>query len=117
MNTEQKSCVYYNICMSEASFETIDFHLIFLVTIPIHDESNESSGTSIQQGTSKKHIILRFKCKKITKIALKSWLNIDLGNILFVFPMDVKILAKHIYKRPLVFTTNKCHCWQIIVVC
>ena len=49
----------YIKCVSEVSFEMVDDHLIFLVTIPIHDGSNESSekgseaiakssGTSIQ---------------------------------------------------------------------
>ena len=53
----------------------------------------ESSGTSIQQGTSEKHIFFRFKCdfcEKTTKIALKNGLNIDWGNILFVYLRDVK---------------------------
>ena len=66
----------------------VDDHLIFLVTIPIHYGSNENSeisseissetnvkssetgsGTSIQQGLSEKHIIIRFKfdfCEKTT---------------------------------------------------
>ena len=50
-------------------------------------------GTSIQQGLSEKHIIIRFKfdfCEKTTKIALKNGVNIDLGNILFVYPKDIK---------------------------
>ena len=71
----------------------VDNHLIILVTIPIHYGSNEGSGTSIQQGTSEKHIIVRFKCdfcETTTKIALKNGLNIDWGNILFVYPKDVK---------------------------
>ena len=71
----------------------VDNHLIFLVTIPIHYGSNEGSGTSIQQGTSEKHIILRFKfdfCEKTTKIELKNGLNIDWGNILFVYLKDIK---------------------------
>ena len=55
--------------------------------------SETGSGTSIQQGTSEKHIFLRFKCdfcKKTTKIALKNGLNIDWGNILFVYLKDIK---------------------------
>ena len=74
----------------------VDDHLIFLVTIPIHYGSNESSeisseissetgsGTSIQQGTSEKHTRIRFKCdfcEKTTKIALKNGLNIDWGTL------------------------------------
>ena len=41
----------------------------------------------------RKHIKIRFKCdfcEKATKIALKNGLNIDLGNILFVYLRDVK---------------------------
>ena len=56
-------------------------------------DNHKSSGTIIQQGTSEKHIKYRFKCKfceKATKIALKNGLNIDLGNILFVYLRDVK---------------------------
>ena len=55
--------------------------------------SETGSGTSIEQGTSEKHIKIRFKCdfcEKTTKIALKNGVNIDWGNILFVYPMDVK---------------------------
>ena len=42
--------------MSETSFKMDDDHLTIVVTFPIQDGSNESSGTSIQQGTSEKHI-------------------------------------------------------------
>jgi len=41
----------------------------------------------------RKDIKYRFKCEfceKATKIALKNGLNIDLGNILFVYPKDIK---------------------------
>lgn len=41
----------------------------------------------------RKHIKIRFKCdfcEKTTKIALKNGLNIDFGNILFVYPKDIK---------------------------
>ena len=51
-------------------------------------------GTSIQQRTSEKHTRIRFKydfCEITTKIALKNGLNIDLGNILFVYLKDVKL--------------------------
>ena len=41
------------------SFEMADNHLTFLVTIPIHDGNNESSGTSMQLGTSEKQIEYR----------------------------------------------------------
>ena len=61
-----------------------DNHLMFLVTLPIHYGSNESSGTSIQQGTSEKHTFFRFKCdfcEKATKIAHKNGLNIDWGTL------------------------------------
>ena len=91
----------------------VDDHLIFLVTIPIHYGSNESSekgserssettaissgtsqaakpsmGTAIQQRSREKHTRIRIKCdfcEKTTKIALKNGLNIDLGNNLFVY--------------------------------
>ena len=70
------------------SFEMADNHLMFLVTLPIHYGSNESSGTSIQQGTSEKHIFFRFKCdfcEKTTKIAPKTCFNVDLEIVLFVY--------------------------------
>jgi len=102
----------------------VDDHLIFLVTIPIHYGSNESSEissgtTAISSGTGsgthphkildkpsgkdehgdihttgnkRKTYILRFKfdfCEKTTKNALRNGLNIDLGNILFVYLRDV----------------------------
>lgn len=41
-----------------------------------------------------KHTKIRFKCdfcEKTTKIALKNGLNIDWGNILFVYLRDVKL--------------------------
>ncbi len=101
-----------------------DNHFMFLVTLPIHDGSNESSEissgtTAISSGTGsgthphkildkpsgkdehgdihttgnkRKTYILRFKfdfCEKTTKTALKNGLNIDLGNILFVYLRDV----------------------------
>lgn len=50
-------------------------------------------GTSIQRKSSEKHIRIRFKCdfyEKTTKVALKNGLNIDLGNILFVYLRAVK---------------------------
>jgi len=44
-------------------------------------------------GNKRKTYILRFKfdfCEKTTKIALRNGLNIDLGNILFVYLKDIK---------------------------
>ena len=55
--------------------------------------SKTGSGTSIQQGTSEKHIFFRFKCKiceKMVKIALKNGLNTDLGIIILTNQRDVK---------------------------
>ena len=63
------------------SFEMADNHLTFLVTIPIHDGNNESSGTSMQLGTSEKQIEYRlptsggngseFFLQKVEKSALR----------------------------------------------
>jgi len=44
-------------------------------------------------GNKQKSYILRFKydfCEKTTKVALRNGSNIDWGNILFVYPKDVK---------------------------
>ena len=55
--------------------------------------SETGSGTSIQQGTSEKHIKIRFKCdfcEKTTKIAFKNGLNIDLSIIILILSKGCK---------------------------
>ena len=74
---------------------------LFLVTIPIHDGSNEGSERAIRSSettakvqeqpynrnkrkTHKTSISVRF-CEKATKIALKTCFNVDLEIVLFVY--------------------------------
>ena len=49
--------------------------------------SETGSGTSIQQGTSEKHIFFRFKCdfcKLVVKNEVKIWLNIYLSILTLI---------------------------------
>lgn len=81
-----------------------DCNLRFVVTNPIHmeamkvrrkvrEQAKRQSRVQEQPYIKQKHTRIQFKCdfcEKTTKTALKNGLNINLGNILFVYLRGVK---------------------------
>ncbi len=76
-----------------------DNHLMFLVTLPIHYGSNESSGTSIQQGTSEKHIFFDLSAifaRKLQKSHLKH-VSMSIWKLSSLFIKGCEGLLKNIH--------------------
>ena len=91
MKVQRKMCLVRRKVRGEVREQVRELILIrFLYKPSGKDGHGDIHTTEIKRKT----YILRFKfdfCEITTKIALKNGLNIDLGNILFVYLRDVKL--------------------------